>query len=213
MAGLGRRAIELGLVPLRIAVNAGSALLERLEHSQPGRDGESQAGEREQRSGEEAADGPPEHESEPKPWLDDAALARKVESIVFRDRSAAKGKIDVNAADGVVWLRGEAKTPDLINQLEQQAAGVPEVRRVENLLHLPKTPAPSRSDTPAGQRKTRRSRAAPAARKVTPRRVTSEKKRVEGEEATPVELASKRQGRRPAPLDQEAPSSTEGRDD
>src|SRR3954463_4154085 len=46
--------------------------------------------------------------------LDDVAIARKVESVIFRGRRVAKGKVDVNVADGVVWLRGEVKTPDLV---------------------------------------------------------------------------------------------------
>jgi osmotically-inducible protein OsmY len=93
--------------------------------------------------------------SRPKPGMDDVTLARKVENEISRVRGVAKGKIDVNAADGVVWLRGEAKTPELIKRLEARAAAVPEVARVENLLHLPKTPAPSRTDTPPAQRRTR----------------------------------------------------------
>jgi hypothetical protein len=39
----------------------------------------------------------------------------------------------------------------VINELEARAARVTEVRRVENLLHLPEAPAPSRTDTPALQ--------------------------------------------------------------
>src|SRR5215218_8975839 len=93
--------------------------------------------------------------------LDDVAIARKVESAIFRGRRVAKGKVDVNVADGVVWLRGEVRTPDLVKQ-------------VENLLHLPKTPAPSRTDTPASQRKTRRSKPSPSARKVTSTDVSDE---------------------------------------
>ena len=84
-----------------------------------------------------------------------------------------KGKIDVNAADGVVWLRGEAKTPDMIKALERQAREIPEVVEVENLLHLPKTPAPTRTDSPPSQRKTRRSSPEGAERPVTTR-VTQE---------------------------------------
>jgi osmotically-inducible protein OsmY len=87
--------------------------------------------------------------------MDDTTLSRKVETEIFRIRGVAKGKIDVNAAGGVVWLRGEAKTPAQIRQLEAKTAAIPEVRRVEILLHLPKTPAPSRTDTPARQRRTR----------------------------------------------------------
>ncbi|HKP89378.1 MAG TPA: BON domain-containing protein, partial [Thermoleophilaceae bacterium] len=93
--------------------------------------------------------------SRPKPAMDDVTLARKVETEIFRVRGVAKGKIDVNAADGVVWLRGEARTPELIKRVEARAEAIPEVLRVENLLHLPKTPAPSRTDTPPSQRKTR----------------------------------------------------------
>jgi hypothetical protein len=91
-----------------------------------------------------SAPSPPQASPEPKE-LDDVALARKVETIIFRDEAVPKGQIDVNAAGGVVWLRGEAKTPDMIEALEAQTAEIPEVRKVENLLHLPKTPAPTRT--------------------------------------------------------------------
>ncbi len=40
-----------------------------------------------------------------KPDMDDVTLARKVESIVFRDADAPKGKVDINVADGRVELR------------------------------------------------------------------------------------------------------------
>ena len=49
----------------------------------------------------------------PKP-LDDKTITDKVETELFRDENVAKGKIDVNTADGTVWLRGEAKTPEQI---------------------------------------------------------------------------------------------------
>lgn len=98
--------------------------------------------------------------------LDDVSLARKVESIIFRDDDVPKGDIDVNAADGVVWLRGEAKTPEMIKELERMTAEIPEVKQVENLLHLPKTPAPTRTDTPPTQRKTRSNATKPEQRKV-----------------------------------------------
>jgi len=135
----------------------------------------------------------------PKPF-DDVTIARKVESVIFRDRRVAKGKVDVNVADGVVWLRGEVKTPDLIRRLEARAREVPEVKGVENLLHLPKTPAPTRTDTPAAQRKTRRSRRSPGARKVTPRDVSDEAPAPAGAEPTPRAVAARAGGRRPAPL-------------
>ena len=54
--------------------------------------------------------------------LDDGTIARKIESTIFRGVEVDKGKVDVNVAEGVVWLRGEVGTPDLINELEARAA-------------------------------------------------------------------------------------------
>ena len=133
--------------------------------------------------------------------LDDVTIARKVETELFRDPDVPKGHIDVNVIGGVAWLRGEVKTPEDIKRLEAQAAAIPEVKRVENLLHLPKTPAPTRSDTPARQRKPagRRTKPRSAEVRLTPERVTAEVP-TPGAEPAPSELARKRQGRRPAPL-------------
>lgn len=134
--------------------------------------------------------------------LDDATITAKVETELFRDDAVDKGKIDVNTAGAVVWLRGEAKTPEQIKGLEAQALAIPEVKRVENLLHLPKTPAPTRADTPPAQQKTRRSKATAAKRKATPAPVTAERKTpsTPAAEPTPKELAEAGQGRKPAPL-------------
>jgi hypothetical protein len=84
----------------------------------------------------------------PKP-LDDVTIARKVETTIFRDIDVDKGKVDVNVAERVVWLRGEVASQDLIKELEARATEVTEVRRVENLLHVPEAPAPGRTDTAA----------------------------------------------------------------
>ncbi|HEV8248743.1 MAG TPA: BON domain-containing protein [Gaiellaceae bacterium] len=74
--------------------------------------------------------------------LNDPALARKVETEIFRDPDVPKGDINVQAHDGVVELRGEVPRPELIDELVKRARKIPEVRDVENLLHLPGTPAP-----------------------------------------------------------------------
>jgi osmotically-inducible protein OsmY len=84
---------------------------------------------------------------EEKPQPNDATLARKVESEIFRDPEVPKGKIDVNAENGVVFLRGEADRPELIEDLEAQVKKIPGVQGVQNLLHLPGEPAPN---APAG---------------------------------------------------------------
>ena len=90
--------------------------------------------------------------SEPKD-LDDRTLKSKVETEIFREEGAPKGSVDVNVVDGVVELRGQVKRPEDKKALEAKAREVPEVRDVNNLLHLPKTPAPTRTESPGRQRR------------------------------------------------------------
>ena len=73
----------------------------------------------------------------PKPQPDDATLAQKVESEVFRAADVPKGKINVNAEHGVVYLRGELEEPELIERLIRQTRKVQGVRDVRSLLHPP----------------------------------------------------------------------------
>ena len=80
---------------------------------------------------------------EPKEF-DDVTLAHKVESEIFRPDDVPKGNINVNVENGVVYLRGEADRPELIDELVERARQVQGVRDVENLLHLPGTPAPTK---------------------------------------------------------------------
>jgi hypothetical protein len=74
--------------------------------------------------------------------LNDPALAQKVETEIFRDPDVPKGKINVQAHDGVVELRGEVPRPEVIDELVERTRKIPEVRDVENLLHVAGTPAP-----------------------------------------------------------------------
>ena len=105
----------------------------------------------------------------------------------------------MNVAHGVVWLRGEARTPQLIKLAEARAAEVPEVTKVENLLHLPKTPAPSRTDTPPRQRKTQRSPKS-RNRSGTARPPVTAEEPVAAAEPSPSDLSARGEGRRPPPL-------------
>jgi osmotically-inducible protein OsmY len=73
--------------------------------------------------------------------LNDPALARKVESEVFRDDSLPKGDISVNAEYGVIYFRGEVASREIMEELTSRARGVDGVRAVENLTHLPGEPA------------------------------------------------------------------------
>jgi GNAT superfamily N-acetyltransferase len=76
--------------------------------------------------------------------LDDATLAQKVQSEIFRPADAPKGTVDVNVANGVVQLRGEVERPELIDDLVGKVRKIQGVRDVESFLHLPHTPAPPR---------------------------------------------------------------------
>lgn len=194
-----RTAVKYSLIPLRFVVQLGDLYLEQDEPAQAPPEApearKSQPRPRRAAAAKRAAKPSPQASTKPKD-LDDVALARKVETIIFRDESVPKGDIDVNAADGVVWLRGEAKTPDMIKALERQAAAIPEVQKVENLLHLPKTPA----------RKPRSSTKRSTARKVTTG-VTNERPTTSGE-ALPEDLARQRKGRQPAPFGSKEPSGS-----
>ena len=81
---------------------------------------------------------------EDKPQPDDVTLARKVETEIFRDADIPKGQINVNAENGKVVLRGEVEEPELIKDLEKRTKKVQGVQEVENLLHVPGTPAPTK---------------------------------------------------------------------
>lgn len=162
----------------------------------------------------------PDPQVDPTPKdLDDVTIARKVESVIFRGPDRPKDSVDVNVVDGVVWLRGVAQTPELINQLEAETRALPEVVEVQNLLHLPNTPAPTRTDTPPEQRKTRRKGTAPARPRTEPRSLNADKTIAKGE-PLPEDLAKERKGRPPAPLGsqddgaaQEADGATSPRDE
>ena len=76
----------------------------------------------------------------------DAALTQKVRSEVFAGLDVPKDKVNINAEDGVVYLRGEVESPDQISALEQAARKVTGVVDVRNLLHTPGAPAPNAAD-------------------------------------------------------------------
>jgi hypothetical protein len=152
-----RTALKYALIPLRTVVDIGDHIVAQGEQSMPPEPRKSTAAPRRprkttpRRSRQPAATRPkepaatrPKEPAAARPKdLDDVAIARKVETIIFRDDDVPKGHIDVNCVNGVVWLRGEAKTPEMIKELERQTAAIPEVNGVENMLHLPKTPAPT----------------------------------------------------------------------
>jgi len=70
--------------------------------------------------------------------LDDVSLARKVESVAFREAGVSKAHVSVNAENGVVYLRGRLEGEREIENLVRAAAAVEGVARVENMLHTPR---------------------------------------------------------------------------
>jgi hypothetical protein len=80
--------------------------------------------------------------AEPKPPPDDATLVDRVESVIFRNPAVPKGRFNVNADRGVVFLRGEIETAKQIEAIVEATRRVPGVREVRSLLHLPGTSAP-----------------------------------------------------------------------
>ena len=197
------------LNPLRLAgkaIGVGTGIADGAVKAVGGALGQSDAPKHSEAPEQERTPGRPPAERRPaKPSITDGALADKVESVLFSDPSVPKGKIDINAVGRDVYLRGEAKTPDMIKALERRAKAIPEVDQVENLLHLPKTPAPTRADTPKRAQKSRRTKGTAAARKRTSKKVNAEAKATVGE--TPKEVAAKGEGRKPAPM-----GSTEKKD-
>jgi osmotically-inducible protein OsmY len=73
---------------------------------------------------------------------DDATLVDKVESEVFRYREIPKGKLNVDAVNGIVSFRGQIERPETIAEIIEKTREVEGVRAVENLMHLPGTEAP-----------------------------------------------------------------------
>ena len=75
--------------------------------------------------------------------LDDVTLAHKVESELYRRARVPKGRISINAEDGFVFLRGVMERQEDIERIAATTRQIAGVREVENLMHLPGTPAPA----------------------------------------------------------------------
>ena len=80
--------------------------------------------------------------TQPKRTYDDTTLTERVKTELYGKDPETKGRVLVNVQDGVVQLRGELDTPSQIALAEKTAKGIEGVTNVENLLHLPGTPAP-----------------------------------------------------------------------
>ena len=74
---------------------------------------------------------------------DDATLAHKVETEIFRASDAPKGSVSVDVQAGVATLRGEVREEQWIQRLGDEAGHVRGIQGVQNLLHTPDQPTPA----------------------------------------------------------------------
>jgi osmotically-inducible protein OsmY len=74
--------------------------------------------------------------------VEDAAIAHRVETELFRSDDVPKGQINVNVEYGKVVLRGEVGSREMIDDLVRRTFEIEGVTDVENLLHTPGEAAP-----------------------------------------------------------------------
>ncbi len=75
--------------------------------------------------------------------MDDATLADRIRSEIFRDAAAPKGNVSVDVQAGVAYLRGEVADQAWIERFGADARKVEGITGVKNLLHAPGTPTPT----------------------------------------------------------------------
>ncbi|MDQ3569988.1 MAG: YtxH domain-containing protein [Actinomycetota bacterium] len=78
---------------------------------------------------------------------DDKTLVDKIKSEVLGGADYAGLDVVVDAAGGVVALRGQVERPEQIEDLAAAVSVVPGVRDVENHLHVPGAPPPNKQDS------------------------------------------------------------------
>jgi osmotically-inducible protein OsmY len=84
--------------------------------------------------------------------LNDPELVNKVESEIFRDEHIrqVKGHITINAEYGVIYVRGEVPSREVMADITMRARQVDGVKAVENLTHLPGEEAPHKDEARFG---------------------------------------------------------------
>lgn len=91
-------------------------------------------------------EGPSGPDPIPEGTPDDVTLTNRVESELFRYPDVPKGRLNVQVEDGVLVLRGQLDSRQQIDDVVTMAASIDGVRGVQNLLHLPGTPAPNKAE-------------------------------------------------------------------
>jgi len=83
------------------------------------------------------------------PEPDDATLAHKVETELFRDRTIPKGRMNINAEHGTVILRGVADSQDQIERMMLVTLAIRGVRGVQSLLRVEERTSAPRAGEPS----------------------------------------------------------------
>jgi hyperosmotically inducible periplasmic protein len=81
------------------------------------------------------------------PNPDDNTLRDRVESEVFRDPRYSREHLNIEVAKGVVDVHGQLSGQGEIDDLVRRVKQVPDVKGVQNHVHLPGTPAPNKKDS------------------------------------------------------------------
>src|SRR4029079_3000301 len=75
--------------------------------------------------------------------MDDATLADRVRSEIFRDAHAPKGGVSVDVQAGGAYLRGEGPDEQWAERFAKAAGRCTGLDRVKTLLHTPGAPPPT----------------------------------------------------------------------
>jgi osmotically-inducible protein OsmY len=86
--------------------------------------------------------------------MDDATVADRIRSEVLGRPGLDAGGLVVDVHDGVAHLRGEMRDEARITEVVAMTRGVAGVRDVENLIHVPGTPAPNKQAARSTSRST-----------------------------------------------------------
>jgi osmotically-inducible protein OsmY len=77
--------------------------------------------------------------------MDDVTVADRIRSEVLGQRELSTAGLVVNVEDGVAFLRGELDDPALVETVVDRTKSIAGVRSIENLIHLPDSPAPNKA--------------------------------------------------------------------
>ena len=76
--------------------------------------------------------------------MDDTTIAQRIRSEVLGRPNLDAREVIVDVEEGVARLRGQLDDTERIESVVEETRKIPGVRDIENLIHLPDTPAPNK---------------------------------------------------------------------